>query len=115
MPGRALVDSAAQHGLIGRETLEKLDQYLLTNFGMKVQYSGEGGGTVRGVCGAEERTPIAYVPIGWWLFRAAACANRAWTSAMPSSTIFVDRHGQRYRHGRLDSFPHQAWSDAADA
>ena len=63
-PGRALVDTAAQHGLIGRETLEKLDQHLLTNFGMKVRHSGEDGGTVRGVCGAEERTPIAYVPIG---------------------------------------------------
>ena len=31
---------------------------------MKVQHSGEDGGTVRGVCGAEERTPIAYIPIG---------------------------------------------------
>ena len=63
-PGRALVDTAAQHGLIGRETLDKLDQHLLTSFGMKVQHSGEDGGTVRGVCGAEERTPIAYIPIG---------------------------------------------------
>ena len=63
-PGRALVDTAAQHGLIGRETREQLEQHLLANFGMKVRRSGEDGGTVRGVCGAEERTPIAYVPIG---------------------------------------------------
>ena len=63
-PGRALVDTAAQHGLIGQETLSKLDQHLANQFGMRIKRTNEDGGTVRGVCGSEERTPIAYVPIG---------------------------------------------------
>ena len=54
IPGRALVDTAAQHGLIGQATLEKLDQHLMTTFGMRVKYTNEDGGTVRGVCGSEE-------------------------------------------------------------
>ena len=32
--------------------------------GLQVQWSQEQGGTVRGVCGQEEQTKIAYVPIG---------------------------------------------------
>ena len=63
-PGRALVDAAAQHELIGRDTLAGLDQYLQETFGLREQHSNEGGGTVRGVCGAEEKTPIAYISIG---------------------------------------------------
>ena len=44
--------------------LAKLDQRLATKFGMRVQHTNEDGSTVRGVCGSEERTPIAYIPIG---------------------------------------------------
>ena len=64
VPGRALVDTAAQRGLIGKVTLERLDQHLMSRFGLRVQYTNEDGGTVRGVCGSEEKTPIAYIPIG---------------------------------------------------
>ncbi|CAE7350344.1 RE1 [Symbiodinium sp. CCMP2592] len=62
--GTALVDTAAQHGLIGRETLARHDQYLQQHFQLRVQYSDEQGGTVRGVCGSEEITQVAYIPIG---------------------------------------------------
>lgn len=62
--GTALVDTAAQHGLVGMQTLEKHDHLLQERFGLKVQWSHEAGGSVRGVCGAEETTKIAYVPIG---------------------------------------------------
>ena len=58
------MDTAAQHGLIGKATLERLDQHLMDHFGLRVQYTNEDGGTVRGVCGSEEKTPIAYIPIG---------------------------------------------------
>ncbi|CAE7227831.1 GIP, partial [Symbiodinium sp. CCMP2592] len=46
------------------ETLKLMDQNLQKNFGVKAQYSAEDGGTVRGVCGVVEKTPIAYVPVG---------------------------------------------------
>ena len=36
----------------------------MAHFGLRVQYTNEDGGTVRGVCGSEEKTPIAYIPIG---------------------------------------------------
>ena len=62
--GSALVDTAAQHGLVGIQTLEKHDQLLQERFGLKVQWSQEAGGSVRGVCGAEETTKIVYIPIG---------------------------------------------------
>ena len=62
--GTALVDTAAQHGLVGRETLEQHDTLLQERFGLRVQWSHEAGGSVRGVCGKEESTSIAYVPIG---------------------------------------------------
>ena len=62
--GTALVGTAAQHGLVGLETLEAHDQFLHEHFGLRVQWSHEAGGSVRGVCGAEETTRIAYVPIG---------------------------------------------------
>ena len=115
-PGRALVDTAAQHGLIGQETLAKLDQHLATKFGMRVQHMNEDGGTVRGVCGSEERTPIAYVP-NWdrRLFRTSSCSDCSWCSAMFASCIFADRHGQCYRHGRLEHVPHNLARHAADA
>ena len=45
-------------------TLEKHDHLLQERFGLKVQWSHEAGGSVRGVCGAEETTKRAYVPIG---------------------------------------------------
>ena len=47
-PGRALVDTAAQHGLIGQETLSKLDQHLANQFGMRIKHTNEDGGAVRG-------------------------------------------------------------------
>ena len=62
--GSALVDTAAQHGLIGRDTLARHDQFLQQHFQLRVQYSDEKGGTVRGVCGSEEITQVAYIPIG---------------------------------------------------
>ena len=62
--GTALVDTAAQHGLVGIQTLQHHDLFLQHRFGLQVQWSHESGGTVRGVCGAEETTKIAYVPIG---------------------------------------------------
>ena len=58
------MDTAAQHGLIGQETLSKLDQHLANQFGMRIKHTNEDGGAVRGVCWSEERAPIAYVPIG---------------------------------------------------
>ena len=62
--GTALVDTAAQHGLVGRNTLGQHDSYLKSKFGLQVQWTHESGGSVRGVCGAEESTQVAYVPIG---------------------------------------------------
>ena len=62
--GTALVDTAAQHGLVGVETLRGHARLLEPRFGLKVQWSQEPGGVVRGVCGAEETTKVAYVPIG---------------------------------------------------
>ena len=62
-PGCALVDTAAQHGLIGAETLTKLDNHLQRTYKLRVQYTQEEGGTVRGVCGSEQVTRIAYIPI----------------------------------------------------
>ena len=62
--GTALVDTAAQHGLVGMQTMEKHDYLLQERFGLKVQWSHEAGGSIRGVCGAEETTKIVYVPIG---------------------------------------------------
>ena len=62
--GTALVDTAAQHGLVGLETLQAHDRLLQERFGLKVQWSTEAGGSVRGVCGKEEKTHIVYVPIG---------------------------------------------------
>ena len=63
-PVQHLVDTAAQHGLVGLQTLEAHDQFLHARFGLRVQWSHEAGGSVRGVCGAEETTRIAYAPIG---------------------------------------------------
>ena len=60
----ALLDTAAQHGLIGEETLHKHDQILQREFQLRVQVTNEDGGVVRGVCGAEQITKIAYIPIG---------------------------------------------------
>eukprot|EP00435_Cladocopium_sp_Y103_P060316 s936_g22.t1 len=62
--GTALVDTAAQHGLVGIDTLQQHDRLLRDQFGLQVQWSEESGGSVRGVCGSEESTKIAYVPIG---------------------------------------------------
>ena len=62
--GIALVDTAAQHGLVGMSTLQNHDTLLRSQFGLQVQWSEESGGSVRGICGEEERTRIAYVPIG---------------------------------------------------
>lgn len=62
--GTAVVDTAAQHGLVGMETLQEHDRLLRERFDLQVQWSEESGGSVRGVCGSEESTKIAYVPIG---------------------------------------------------
>ena len=62
--GMALVDTAAQHGLVGHDTLQRHDRHLREHFGLQVQWSNEHGGSVRGVCGQEESTRIAYIPIG---------------------------------------------------
>ena len=63
-PGIALVDTAAQHGLVGEETLKQHDILLQQHHQLRVQWSHEPGGMVRGVCGSEEHTSLAYVPIG---------------------------------------------------
>ena len=62
--GCALVDTAAQHGLIGEQTLHKHDMYLQKYHKLRVQITDETGGTVRGVCGSEQVTKVAYIPIG---------------------------------------------------
>ena len=62
--GTALVDTAAQHGLVGYDTLVHHDRYLQQHHGLQVQWSAEQGGTVRGVCGQEETTKVGYIPIG---------------------------------------------------
>ncbi|CAE7707824.1 unnamed protein product, partial [Symbiodinium necroappetens] len=63
--GCALVDTAAQHGLIGEQTLHKHDMYLQKHHNkLRVQITDETGGTVRGVCGSEQVTKVAYIPIG---------------------------------------------------
>ena len=77
-PGRALLDAAAQHVLVGRETLKKMDEHLQQNFGLRVQQSEEDGGAVRGVCGVEEKTPIAYIPVGVAGYRLFLEMCRAW-------------------------------------
>ncbi|CAE7208124.1 Ttll5 [Symbiodinium sp. KB8] len=46
-PGCALVDTAAQHGLIGAETLTKLDNHLQRTYKLRVQYTQEEGGTAK--------------------------------------------------------------------
>ena len=60
----ALIDTAAQHGLIGEETLHKHDQTLQRELQLRVQVTNEDGGVVRVVCGAEQITKIAYISIG---------------------------------------------------
>ena len=62
--GTALVDTAAQHGLVGSKTLQRHDALLQQMYGLQVQHSPVDGGKVRGVCGMEEKTGVAYVPIG---------------------------------------------------
>ena len=62
--GTALVDTAAQHGLVGSKTLQRHDALLQQMYGLQVQHSPEDGGKVTGVCGMEENPGIAYVPIG---------------------------------------------------
>ena len=42
--GSALVDTAAQHGLIGEETLNKHDKLLQREFRLRVQVTNEDGG-----------------------------------------------------------------------
>ena len=46
LEGHALVDTAAQHGLIGAETLQVHDRLLRNRFGLCVQYSQETGEAV---------------------------------------------------------------------
>eukprot|EP00439_Symbiodinium_sp_Y106_P075232 s1629_g14.t2 len=45
--GSALVDTAAQHGLIGEQTLRKHDLYLQQHYRLRVQITGEEGGVLR--------------------------------------------------------------------
>ena len=42
-PGRAPVDTAAQNGFIGQETLRTLDAHLQHEFGLRIQHSNEDG------------------------------------------------------------------------
>ena len=62
--GCALIDTAAQHGLIGAQTLEAHDRFLQNNFRLRIQVTDEVGGTVKGVCGSEQVTKVAYIAIG---------------------------------------------------
>lgn len=62
--GCALVDTAAQHGLVGECTLLKHAALLREQYQLRVQVTNESGGTVRGVCGSEQVTKVAYVPLG---------------------------------------------------
>ena len=62
--GCALVDTAAQHGLVGEGTLMNHDALLRDQYKLRVQVTNEPGGTVRGVCGSEQITKVAYVPLG---------------------------------------------------
>ena len=57
--GGALVDTAAQHGLIGEQTLMRHDELLQKRYRLRVQVTDEIVGTVRGVCGSEQLTKIA--------------------------------------------------------
>ena len=50
--------------LIGANTLQRHDRLLQDRFGIRVQWTNEHGGSVRGVCGQEETTRICYIPIG---------------------------------------------------
>ena len=59
----ALVDTEAQHGLIGHNTLQRHDRVLQERHGVQVQWTSEHGGSVHGVCGQEASTKICYIPI----------------------------------------------------
>ena len=82
--GTALVDTAAQHGLVGLETLQRHDHLLQERFGIQVQWSPESGGSVRGVCGKEETTSIAYVPIG-----LGSCSGVLRVQVVPGTIPFL--------------------------
>ena len=47
------------------ETLQEYNRLLRERFDLQVQWSEESGGSMRGVCGLEESTKIAYLPIGF--------------------------------------------------
>ena len=97
--GSALVDTAAQHGLIGEQTLHKHDLYLQQHYRLRVQLTGEEGGTVRGVCGSEQVTKIAYIPIRDWRagWRVAGSGG-AGQCAMPLTRVPADADRCSDRH-----------------
>ena len=84
MDGLALVDTAAQHGLCGQDTLDKHNSLLKRKFGLQVQWSNESGGAVRGVCGKEQQTRVAYVPIG-----LAGCCGLLKVQVVPGEVPFL--------------------------
>ena len=49
---------------MGEQTLAEHEALLYERAGLKVEHSGEMGGSVRGVTGAEQHARIAHVPIG---------------------------------------------------
>lgn len=63
-PGLALVDTAAQHSLVGRTHLERHDQYLQENFQIQVVWTDRPAGPVHGVSGKSQESKVAYIPIG---------------------------------------------------
>ncbi|CAE7558955.1 iscS [Symbiodinium pilosum] len=72
--------------------VENLD-FLSYNFATSMETPGRAlvdtdGGTVRGVCGAEERTPIAYIPIGRFYLRLRLVV---WTQAANALMIVAQQ------------------------
>ena len=84
MEGLALVDTAAQHGLCGQDTLMQHNSLLKHKFGLQVQWSAESGGAVRGVCGKGQHTRVAYVPIG-----LAGCPGLLKAQVVPGEVPFL--------------------------
>ena len=104
--GTALVDTAAQHGLIGRETLARRDQYFQQRLQLRVQYSDEQGGTVRGVCGSEEVTQVAYIPIGLGGRAGILRADTSWWGSVFGSCLQSSPIGDSDRYVELADCVH---------
>ena len=94
--GTALVDTAAQHGLVGRETLEQHDTLLQDRFHLRVQWSHEAGGSVRGVAGKRKPhpSPMCQSVLGANLVYFVLGGQRNYT--FPHSCLFS--HERRCSH-----------------